>query len=706
MFKKLFKFVQTLNLFLVEPLSQGKLLEKLCKSFVDILGVEVVLIGSLDPSFKNLQILTTYKHSSLAPLTDLPNLYNYLLNSEKSLIQSSAQENKIKFKSLDCINSFLKRKYVTVIPIFESQNLSFLIFLISSNLIFEEGHLYLLEEVKKTIEDALEINKHISRQLLFLKALENSNSWVMILDNQGIVTYINDVVCKLSGYSKEEILGKRPIFIFPELKHKKTFENFHKTLSEGREFKKIFLSRKKDGTLFHLELSIYPVKINNEVIGFISIGKDLTQEILTSFELEKLKFYDPLTELINFKGFFFRAQRRLEPNSIASLILLDLWDFSYVNRVYGISNGDRILRLIAERLKEIIEETDIIGRLAGDTFGIFVSYLQNQYEVFKVLQKIEEIFKMPFTLENTSITLNFNCGISLYPLDAMEFEELYEKASLALSYSKKQGPNKITFFSQSIEEEKKYYFKITHLIENAFKSGFFVFFYQPFFRTQDLSMVGVESLIRMILPEGTIYYPKDFIEILENSIYFIDFKVWAIEELTQKSFDWKIPISLNLNPKSFKIEQILQKIKEAICKCGANLWIEITEKALIEDFTNVINFVNTIKECRSDVRLILDDFGTGFSSLTYLRELPIDIVKIDKIFIQNMIPNLRDRILVKTIIQLCKEFEILSLGEGVETEEQFEILREFGCDLVQGFLFSKPLPEDRLITILEAQPQR
>lgn len=245
MFKKLFEFVQTLNLSLLRPLSQREFLEKLCQGFLETLGVELVLIGRFEPSSKSSQILTTCKHISLSQPTDWPILYKILLDSEKLLIESAIKDNKIVLKKLNHINFSLKEKYVTLIPVFESQNLSFLIFLVSSKPIFEENHLYLLEEIKKTVEDVLSINRHLSRQLLFFRALENSNNWVMIFDTQGVVTYVNDLVCKLSGYTKEEIIGKRPIFLFPELQHKKTFETFHKTLSEGREFKKVFLSRKK-----------------------------------------------------------------------------------------------------------------------------------------------------------------------------------------------------------------------------------------------------------------------------------------------------------------------------------------------------------------------------------------------------------------------------------------------------------------------------
>lgn len=720
MFKVLFDFIQTfiqdINSFLLKFPSKKKFFEKICLNFVENLKIDLVFIGKFNQALETLENSELYakcKRSDLLNFIDLEALYKEIIQKKKPLISQALSTGKIIFERIENkeFDVFIKpeksnAEYLTLIPLYETTDSRLLIFLIFRDPLFEEKILFLMfEEIKKVIENNLELIKEIYSPFLFFRTLENSDTWIMIFNKSGKILYVNEVVCKVTGYSKDEFLGKRPFFLFPELQSKKARESFHKTLLQEKEFKKIFLARKKDGTSFMLELKIYPVKVNDETVGYVSIGKDLTYELLTSFELEKLKYYDPVTHLVNFKGFFFRAQRRLEPECLASLIIVDLWDFSYINRMFGILKGDEILRILAERLKNTLEETDIIGRLAGDTFGIFLPYLESPYEIFKVLQKIKEVFEIPFIIEKETVKINFNCGVSLYPLDAENFEELYEKASLALSYSKKKGPNEIVFYTKVIEKEKQSYFSVTKLIEDALKNDLFIFHFQPYFAISDLRIIGVEALVRIKGLDGKLYYPKDFIEILENSIYLMDFENWAIEELVQKSLFFEIPISFNLNPKTLKNEQIIEKLISAVCKCRARLWIELTERAFAEEYFKILKLIKALKNCTQEVKFLIDDFGTGYSSLNYLKDLPVDVIKIDKTFIQGMVSNFKDRSLVKTLIRLCKELEIASLAEGVETNEQLELLKEWGCDYVQGFFLCKPLPEDQLITMLKGRHQ-
>lgn len=560
---------------------------------------------------------------------------------------------------------------------------------------FDEQFVGILEDLRRDLEYGLEKINQIRKSFVISEALKNSKSWVMITDENGTITYINEFVEELTGYKKEEVIGKNPRIFKSGYQGKDFYENLWNTILSGKHFDGIFINRKKNGEIFYLQQRIYPVNLPGNVKRFISVGIDITKESIMASEINKLKFYDSITGLYNLSGFSFKAQETLKDknNIIACLILFDINNFTLINKTYGFKFGDALLVEIAKRLKSIFREDDLISRISSDEFGILVNKIRKKEDIATIILKFSEIFKEDFEIENTYLPISINVGIAVFPDDDTDFGKLYEKASLALKEAKSIGQSEIRFYNKEMEEKALSFTFAESLINRALKENLFVFYYQPYFKIDDLTLIGFEALIRIRDTDGKVYTPATFISVLENSRFLRDFEIWGLEKVKEKSKKWKKPISLNISGNSFKEDEFLEILKKI--ESGYEITYEITERVLINQFEKVKTFISDIKS-RGNIKVAIDDFGTGYSSLNYLKDMDADILKIDMSFIRNMTNSKKDFAVVKTIVDLSKNLGMESLAEGVETLQQYEMLKSIGCNYVQGYLFGKPMPEEEV----------
>lgn len=558
---------------------------------------------------------------------------------------------------------------------------------------FQDENKEILYEIKNDIEYFLSENDIRRESTIIGDALRSSKSWVLITDEKGNITYVNDFTCETSGYTREELIGKNPrIFKSGYLPEKFYREMWNKLLA-GESFEGVFINRKKDGSIFHIEGVIYPLNISNKLTRYVSIGKDITKEYEISSQLNKLKFYDPITGLYNLNGFSFRSTDEMKGDQIAYLILVDIANFTDINKKYGFKTGDYILKVFGERLKKIFQDTDIIGRIGNDEFGVLLTGIKNKDSILVVLEKVKSFLQNKIKVENEEIVISMNAGISIFPDDSNSFEELYNKASIALKNAKRETPGIISFFSREMEEKTEKFKVAESLIVKALDKGLFRFFFQPYFNTSDLTIAGFEALIRIVDEDGKVYTPNLFIDYLENGPFLREFEEWALKEAISKSQKWGKCISVNISARSFSDEIFLDKLLNV--PEDAKITYELTERIFLKEPEKVKRFIEELKT-KKNLRVAIDDFGTGYSSLIYIKNIFTDVIKIDISFIRSMMENERDRTLVKTIIDLAKNLGMESLAEGVETEAQYELLKKMGCTYVQGYLFSKPLPEDKL----------
>ncbi|WP_297889251.1 bifunctional diguanylate cyclase/phosphodiesterase [Sulfurihydrogenibium sp.] len=417
-------------------------------------------------------------------------------------------------------------------------------------------------------------------------------------------------------------------------------------------------------------------------------------------EITKLQNYDTLTNTLNLSGFFLIVSERLkEIKTPALLALIDIRDFTSINKTFGLNVGDFLLKEVADRLNLVFPD-GIVARVASDEFAIYKELNSKdkvETELVKFMDKIKSVFEQPIYFGDNILTLTFNAGITVVSSESKNLESIYENISIALAYAKKGVENIIEVFSKDLEEKVKRTSFAKRLIEKAINENLFTLFYQPFFNCKTLKLEGFEALVRIKDKDGTIYTPNVFIDVLENSKFLVEYEKWLLNEIMDKSKKWNIPISFNASSNSFKNQEYINYLSSLDNKIS--LIMEITERVLMKEPEKTIDILNKIKKTTA-LKIAVDDFGTEYSSLKYIKDFSIDEIKIDISFTREIVENKKTQALVKTIITLAKDLGMETLAEGVEKQEQLEILRDLGCDYVQGFLLGKPLPEEEAEKLL------
>jgi diguanylate cyclase (GGDEF)-like protein/PAS domain S-box-containing protein len=617
-------------------------------------------------------------------------------------------------------NELLKRDIYSslVIPVEKNGEVYSVITIYSTKpFILNKELLPLFEEIKQDISFALNKIEKDKENALLRKVIDNSKMWLLITDSDGTIEYVNQYVIDLTGYTKEEIIGKNPRIFKSGVQDIKFYQELWDTILLGKPFSAMFVNKTKDGRLIYIDQTIYPIKLKGEILKFVSVGEDITQEKVLSEEIEKYKYYDSLTGLPNFISFKIHLSEIIK-NKIYKkfgLILIDIYNMSVINASYGFETGNEILKEITKNLKKEFSN-GYVARIESDEFAIIIPNIKNESIL---IYKIRNALDKDLNTSKGKIHISYNASIVLYNEDGQTFEELYNNAVIALNIAKKEGENVIKFYESQLSKKLEEYLEAEKIVEKAFKKKLFKFYFQPYFKSEDFSLAGFEALVRMVDEDGTVYPPIKFIDYLENSKYITKFEEWILEEVFQKikkfnSLNDKkdITISLNLSSKgllgyssNLTSDEILdksfiKKLKSMPVEVQNNLVIEITERNVIKDIEKSKKIFKDIKDLNKNIKIAIDDFGTGYSSLTYLRDLAIDILKIDMSFVRNITRSRQDLSLIKFIIGLAKDFGLKTIAEGVETEEQVKLLSLLGADYLQGFYFAKPMPEEEAIKLI------
>ncbi len=543
-----------------------------------------------------------------------------------------------------------------------------------------------LEEFKRDIEFALERIRRFRAALIVAEALGISPDAVFILNEKGYILYANEGAQKI--LERKSLAGKNFYEIFKEESVEKRRNHTVGIISALNE----------SGDRVYLEFRKITVNLPGKKRVIVIVGRDITAERELTEKVENLLYRDVLTGLLNYEGFRKKVSEILSVNAgIGSLIIIDIQNFSAINRVYGRETGDRILLEIASRLKRSLRKGDIIARVGGDEFALFVYPLKSKENTLSILEKIKKVFSKPLTLGDETISIHFSAGVSLYPFDGKIFEELYERASLALKEAKKEGADEINFFNKELDKKAEKLIEVEILIRRAIEENLFTFFFQPYYKLENLEITGLEALIR-IKDGNKIITPDMFIDFIERGVMWEEFIQFVLNEVERILKKWPIPVSFNMCARSFRSGSVMNKLIEICKKYKGKLTLEITERLLIEDIERTKKILESLKDCG---KVAVDDFGTGYSSLSYLRDIPLDIVKIDKKFIKNMLNNTFDKALVEAIVSFTNKIGLESCAEGIETKKEYEYLKKLGCKYGQGFYFAKPMPEEEIDKLLK-----
>ena len=535
---------------------------------------------------------------------------------------------------------------------------------------FEEKFYKDYTEIKKVITFAVTTIRHNMLMHILKEAIEKSYQWVLITDEKGGIIYVNDVVTQMTGLERQDILGKTPLIFNKSKSSKELFVKAVKVLKKKEIFEDLFIGNGKDG-MYYLKIKIIPVEVD-EKIYYVALGIDMTKEK----KLHDSLFIDEMTGFLNRKGFLLRGQSLLKDSNFV-LLLIDIRNFKALNQIRGSEFGNLLLKQFAYFLKTFFYEEDLIARIGGDEFAVLIR-LNETGNVVNIVQKL--LAKI-----NNLEGITVNIGVSLFDRDAKDINTLLEKAYIALEYAKKEGENGYEFYNENLKSEVEKFLRAKSIIADAIKNNKFEYYFQPYYDVKENKIVGAEALIRIMDKE--MVTPDLFIDYAEKSGIIKNMEKLIFNNIPKYMKMLQIPISFNISAISFKDEE---HIKE-LCKWDHEypLIIELTERTVAKNLEYAKKLFDTIKS--KNFKIAIDDFGTGYSSLSYIKDLNFDILKIDISFIKNIVNSYKDLAVVKTIITLAKALNLKTVAEGVETKEQFEILKDAGCDIVQGYLIARPM---------------
>jgi diguanylate cyclase (GGDEF)-like protein/PAS domain S-box-containing protein len=547
------------------------------------------------------------------------------------------------------------------------------------------------------------------------QAVAQASDWVVITDKEGNIEYVNDATADMSGYTREELIGQNPR-IFKSGKHETPFyQDLWQTITTGQPFRATFINRKKDGEPFHLDMTISPLRDHaGNITQYLSTAKDITHQLRLEEHLNYLSYYDPLTGLPNRTLFMDRIRQSLAGSAHSGkpvgVIALDLDRFKFINETFGPAVGDEALQEVGQRLAGMVREGDTVARLGNDEYGIVLVDLRETDDAVLVLEKIRKGVSYPIRAGGQDLMLTFSMGIAIYPQDGDNALTLLQNADSALSKAKEQGGNTYQFFAAGMNVKAANFVLLGNQLLHALHHQEFILHYQPYYQISNARMVGAEALIRWQHPDRGLVPPAEFIPILEDTGLIREVGEWTLREACRHLREWKtqghevVPVSVNFSAVQFSWPALVEMVERVIGESGLDphLFIaEITESALMHDVEYTRTVLNRFKALGMAVSI--DDFGTGYSSLSYLKRFPIDNLKIDISFIQEVTTAPDTASIVQAIISMAHSLDLKTIAEGAETKEQVQILRLLRCDIIQGFYYSRPLPAWEFVKLFEAR---
>ncbi|MCK5889938.1 MAG: EAL domain-containing protein [Methylococcales bacterium] len=538
---------------------------------------------------------------------------------------------------------------------------------------------------------------------------------VITTDAQGKVEFMNPAAEKMSGYSSIRAKGQAFNHIFL-IKGIEECEASLSVMDENPIFEsatsqtQIQCLTNKSGQKYAIQLAVNPIFDDAGIVsGIVYAISDLTEVFNISQRMAHLATHDSLTELPNrvllqdrLKQAINQAKRSKKHLAI---LFIDLDGFKKINDGLGHSAGDLLLVQVAKRLQTSIRQVDTAARWGGDEFIIMLENLDHEEYVVEIAEKILYIMSLPLNVFGQDVFITPSIGISLFPKDGKTAEGLLARADAAMYSVKESGRNAFNFYSKELNKTAKDRLEMEKDLRQALLNNDFEIYYQPQVDLKTHQIVGAEALIRWRHREKGLILPEQFISLAEDVDLIIPIGEWVLREVCQQLKAWRdqgmaeIHIAVNLSPRQFLQKNLLTKITSLVNEYEIkpnSLGIEVTESLMLKNISQVIA---TLKELKLlGISIALDDFGTGFSSLNYLKQLPIDTLKIDQTFIRNLFTNQDDINIVQAVIVLGHKMGMKIVAEGIETHEQLLFLKEQNCDIGQGYYFDKPLEADKLIS--------
>ncbi len=565
----------------------------------------------------------------------------------------------------------------------------------------------MIEDEEYLLGTALDITEreHTATEMRKLaRALEQTADIVMITDRAGIIEYVNPAFTAVTGYSNAEAIGQRPSLLHSDKQGPDFYNALWSVILSGEVFSDVFINKTKDGTLYYEQKTITPLRdAHGEITHFVATGRDISSRIEIEEQLRFLAQHDTLTALPNRVKLLDHLMKTLASarahRRMVAVLFLDIDRFKNINDTLGHDAGDTMLREMGKRLHQRLRTHDSIARFGGDEFVIVMDEVASANDASTLALRILEALTQPFHISDTTLHITISIGISLFPNDGEDSSTLLKNADAAMYRAKERGGNNYQFYSADMGAHAERRLTLENDLRLALERGEFVLHYQPQIAADSGKIIGCEALLRWQHPQQGLVPPLEFIGILEETGLIVPVGRWVLETACAQLAAWRqrgqsqFTMAVNIASRQFQEPGLTEFVTELLQKHTLEpqfLELEITESTLMQHIPTTADTLTTL--AKLGVRIALDDFGTGYSSLSYLRRFPIDTLKIDREFVRDIPGDADDTAITRAIIALAQSLHLRIVAEGVETEEQRRFLSGFGCESMQGYLFSKPVP--------------
>jgi len=552
-------------------------------------------------------------------------------------------------------------------------------------------------------------HKEAEEQLILAASVfQNAVEGVVITNSDGNITEVNQAFTDITGYSREEVLGKNPRLLNSGRHPKSFFERLWNTLLVQGKWHGEIWNRRKHGAIFPQKITISAVLDKQNIIQYyVAVFADISAQKQNEEKLKNLAYFDPLTQLPNRMQFMSLLEQEVNHSHRAkkqlAIVFLDIDFFKHINDSLGHVIGDEILVELAKRLSYALSDFDVLARLSGDEFVIMLPSIMGTDSVTSSIDRIRSVFERPFILDNSqSVRLTASMGVAIYPSDGDDHDSLLRNADSAMHRAKLDGRNNYAFYTESMTKQAAEQLKLQTALHQALVNEDFYLMYQPKVKLSDLKPNGFEALIRWHDTALGQISPAEFIPLAEKIGLIWDIGLWVLKTACLQGVEWLTQgktferISVNVASLQLQRNDFVDKVRSILLETGLpakHLELEVTESCMMNDPDAIIRDLKLLGAM--GIALSIDDFGTGYSSLNYLKKLPIDKLKIDQSFVRDIPHDTNNTAIAKAVIALGHALNLQIIAEGVETVEQADFLRLNGCDLVQGYLYSKPrLPQD------------
>ncbi|MGH2682587.1 MAG: putative bifunctional diguanylate cyclase/phosphodiesterase [Actinomycetota bacterium] len=534
---------------------------------------------------------------------------------------------------------------------------------------------------------------------------------IVVANELGVIREESSSGAEVLGYASRELVGMNLL----ALAHPDDADATRRLLeaaaaSPGDGFTVELRMRHADGSWRFVEARARSLLDVPEVVGIVAIFRDVTQRRALEDEVAHRSFHDPLTGLANRALFKDRVQHALtrRGNPLPAVLFVDLDGFKAINESVGHAAGDDLLITVSDRLKECVRPEDTVARLGGDEFAVLLDDVADPRDVSNVARRIIRSMQDPFPVGDKEVFVTASVGVAVHETEGLD--QLFRDADVALYMAKSQGKGRYVVFDMRAHSGAIESLQLEADLRRAVERNEFVLHYQPVVELRSERIVGVEALLRWNHPERGLLPPREFLPLAEDTDLMVDIGRWVVDQASVQSRKWQrlfpvkppLSVSVNLSATELRTGSVVEELARAAAESGlepANLVLEFTESMMLGDADSTISVLKELKQL--GVKLAVDDFGGGQSSLSQLLRFPVDVLKIDPTFVDGLDRGPEDSALARAVVRLAKLLHLEVVAEGVEREGQVSALREIGCQMAQGFLFARPVEEATMTAVLE-----